>query len=96
MPSVIWSRSALADLSRQHQFLKANNPDAAAQALQAIVKAGKSLAQTPQRGTPVADTPGLRKLQVKFGKLGYVIHYAFVEDEVLILRVYHGRQSRPS
>lgn len=96
MPSVVWSRAALRDLERQYQFLRTNNPDAAAQALQAIVNAGKSLAQTPQRGTPVADTPGLRKLQVRFGKFGYVLHYAIVEDEVLMLRVYHRRQSRPA
>lgn len=96
MPSVVWSRAALVDLDNQYQFLKINSPETAAHALQAIVNAGKSLAQTPQRGTPVADTPGLRKLQVRFGKFGYVIRYAIVEREVLILRVYHGRQSRPS
>ncbi len=96
MPSVVWSRAALRDLENQYQFLRINNLDTAAKALQAIVNAGKSLAPAPQRGTPVADTPGLRKLQVRFGKFGYVLHYALVDGEVLILRVYHGRQSRPS
>jgi plasmid stabilization system protein ParE len=54
MPTVIWSRVALADLDRQYQFLKVRNPEVATSSLQAIVEAGKSLEQTPQRGTPIA------------------------------------------
>ncbi|ERT04034.1 putative plasmid stabilization system [Lyngbya aestuarii BL J] len=37
----------------------------------------------------------MRKLFVSFGKYGYVIHYALLEDDVIILRVYHGRENRP-
>ncbi len=96
MPTVVWSRPALADLDRQYQFLKEQNPESASRAVQAIIQAGKSLAQSPQRGTPIAAAPGLRKLVVRFGKVGYLIHYALLEDEVLILRVYHGRQHRPA
>lgn len=96
MPTVVWSRSALADLDRQYQFLKDQNPDAAIRAVQVITQAGKSLSQSPQRGTPTASAPGLRKLRVPFGKSGYLLHYTLLEDEVLILRVYHGRQNRPS
>ncbi len=96
MPTVVWSRAALADLDRQYQFLKIQNPEAATRALKIIVDAGKSLVQTPRRGTPIAAAPGLRKLRVKFGKYGYILHYTLLEDEVLILKVYHGRQNRPS
>lgn len=96
MPTVIWSRAALADLDRQYQFLKARNPEAATRALQALIEAGKSLEQTPQRGTPIAFAPGLRKLLVRFGKSSYIFHYSVVEDEILILKVYHGRQDRLS
>jgi plasmid stabilization system protein ParE len=96
MPAVIWSKAALADLDRQYQFLKSQNPEAAVRALQAIVEAGKNLARTPQRGAPITSAPGLRKLRVQFGKSGYILHYSILEDEVLILKVYHGRQDRPS
>lgn len=96
MPTVVWSRPALADLDRQYQFLKAQSPAAATRAVQAIIQAGKSLSQSPQRGTPIASVPGLRKLKVRFGKFGYLLHYTVLEGEVLILRVYHGRQDRPS
>ncbi|MGH2413201.1 MAG: type II toxin-antitoxin system RelE/ParE family toxin [Microcystaceae cyanobacterium] len=96
MPTVIWSRAALAALARQYQFLQAHNREAATRALQVIIEAGKSLEQAPQRGTPIASAPGLRKLLVRFGKSGYTLHYSVLEDEVLILKVYHGRQDRPS
>jgi plasmid stabilization system protein ParE len=38
----------------------------------------------------------LRKILVPFGKSSYIIHYAILDEEVLILRVYNGRQNRPT
>jgi plasmid stabilization system protein ParE len=96
MTTVNWSQPALVDLDRKHQFLVATDPELAIKAVQAIVQSGKSLEDNPQRGTPIADTPGLRKLLVPFGKYGYVLHYILLNEEVLILRVYHGRQNRPA
>ncbi len=96
MTTVNWSQPALVDLDRQHQFLVAIDPELAIKAVQEIVQSGKSLAKNPQRGTPIADTPGLRKLLVPFGKYGYILHYILLNEEILILRVYHGRQNRPS
>jgi plasmid stabilization system protein ParE len=96
MITVNWSRPALADLDLQYQFLAAIDPEIASKAVQKIVNFAKSLAENPQRGKAIADIPGLRKLLVPFGKYGYVLHYIFLSDEVLILRVYHGRQNRPS
>lgn len=37
-----------------------------------------------------------RKLLVPFGKYGYTIHYIVLDDDVVILNVYHGRENRPS
>jgi plasmid stabilization system protein ParE len=96
MTIVNWSGAARADLDLQYQFLLEIDPEIATRAVRAIVESGGSLVQTPKRGTPIADTPGLRKLFVSFGKYGYIIHYVILEEEVLILRVYHGRQNRPS
>jgi plasmid stabilization system protein ParE len=59
--------------------------------IQEIAQLGKSLTKNPQRGAPINDTPGLRKLLVPIGKYGYIIHYILLDEEVLILRVYHGR-----
>ena len=74
---------------------KLNDADAATRAVQAIVSSGESLQQNPGRGAIVEEVVGLRKIIVPFGKYGYIIHYAILEDDVIILRVYHGRENRP-
>ncbi|WP_267313679.1 type II toxin-antitoxin system RelE/ParE family toxin [Nostoc sphaeroides] len=60
-----------------------------------MVSSGESLQQNPRRGVIVDEIAGLRKLIVSFGKYGLIIHYIILEDEVVILRVYHGRENRP-
>jgi plasmid stabilization system protein ParE len=95
MPQIVWTESAIEDLNRHYEFLKVNNADAAARAVRGIVDSGESLLENPRRGTSIAEAPGLRKLLVSFGKYGYVIHYTILENDVVILRVYHGRENRP-
>ncbi len=95
MPQIVWTESAIDDLNRHYDFIKINNPDAAARAVQAIVSSGESLLSNPRRGAIVDEIAGLRKLLVAFGKYGYIIHYTILEDDVIILRVYHGRENRP-
>jgi len=96
MPTVIWTTAALADVEGLINVLAEVNPDAADRAAQAIRKAGDSLESSPSRGVMVQGAPGLQKLVVAFGKTGFVIHYAVLEDEVVILKVYNGRQNRPT
>jgi hypothetical protein len=47
-------------------------------------------------GTIVQQAAGLRKLPIRFGKVAFVLHYVILADEVVILRVYHGREQRPT
>lgn len=95
MSAVVWTKMALASLERQRQFLAQSNPAFANRAVQQIVAAADSLEKFPKRGAIVAQASGLRKLIVPFAGSAFVIHYAIVNDEVLIWRVYHGRQRRP-
>jgi plasmid stabilization system protein ParE len=97
VPQVIWTEAALADTQRHYEFLAAIAPDAALRAKKAIQRSGNSLAASPQRGSVVQKKEGLRKLPVKFGKYGFVIHYVILVDidEVIILKVYGGRENRP-
>ena len=74
MPQIVWTESAIEDLNRHYEFLKINNADAAARAVQGIVSSAESLLENPRRGRIVDDIAGLRKLLVFFGKYGYVIH----------------------
>ncbi len=96
MPQIVWTDAAIDDLNRHYDFIKLNNLEAASRALEAIVSSGESLQQNPRRGAIVDEKAGLRKLLVPFGKYGFIIHYIVLEDDVVILNVYHGRENRPS
>jgi addiction module RelE/StbE family toxin len=95
MSQIVWTQSTTDDLNRHYDFIKLNNPEAAARAVKAIVSSGESLQENPRRGAIVDEIAGLRKLVVPFGKYGYMIHYVILDDDVIILRVYHGRENRP-
>jgi plasmid stabilization system protein ParE len=92
---LIISRAALADFARLHDFLAARNPDAARRAIDALIRAVQSLDTSPERGRP-AGTPRIRELIVPFGRYGYVLRYSYSAsaDEVVVLRLWHGREAR--
>ena len=94
MTSIIWIKAATTDIERHYAFLEQIDPATAKKAVQAIFKAGESLKENTRRGAVVLQAKGLRKLIVTFGKYGFVIHHVFIETEVLILRIYHGRENR--
>lgn len=95
MPTVVWLPQASKDVDNHYNYLKTYSDSTAEKAAQAIVTAASSLEFNPYKGTIIQEEAGLRKLPVSFGKYGYVIHYAILGDEIVILRVYHGRQNRP-
>jgi plasmid stabilization system protein ParE len=94
MPAVKWLPGAIADLNRCFDFLNARNPQAAQSALKAIIEAGYSLADYPERCPRLASAPHQRKLKVDWGKYGYSIRFRIEEDTVYILAVKHGRENR--
>lgn len=51
MPTIVWTKAAVADIERHYEFLELTNPDAARKAVQAILKKGESLNQNPRRGS---------------------------------------------
>jgi plasmid stabilization system protein ParE len=81
-------------LERHYNFWESINSDLAKKVVQEITKKGESLQDNPRRGTVIHQAQGLRKLSVPFGKYGFVIHYTILEEDVLILRVYGGRENR--
>ncbi|MFN6564064.1 MAG: type II toxin-antitoxin system RelE/ParE family toxin [Nostoc sp. ChiSLP01] len=48
MSQIVWTETAIEDLNRHYDFVKLNNPDAAARAVQAIVSSAESLEQNPR------------------------------------------------
>ena len=94
MARVTWSRPALLDLSRLHQFLKAKSPDVARRAIAAIREGTKLLEDNPASGRPAFDVrQDVRDLPVFFGTGGYVIRYRANQTGVLIMRVRHMREA---
>jgi plasmid stabilization system protein ParE len=96
MSKVVWTVEASASLESQRLYLSEINPALADRAVRKIIATCESLSNFPTRGAPVKGTPGLRKLLVSFGKVPFVIHYAVLDEDVLIFKVYNGRQQRPT
>ena len=92
---LIVSPEAIADLERLRAFLADKNPAAAQRAAAAIIGAIQSLDMFPDRGHPTS-TADVRELIVPFGSSAYVLRYAHAAraDEVIILRIWHGREQR--
>ena len=96
MPSIVWMPEALADLMRHFDYLKPVNPKAAGQVAQAIREAGFGLVNFPYRGVALNDGSDRRKLRIPCGKVGYVMHYLIEDETIVIVRVYYGREDRPT
>jgi plasmid stabilization system protein ParE len=90
---LVVSREAAADLDRLHAFLADKDRNAAQRVIGVLVRAIRSLEVFPQRGRP-SGGPGVRELLVPFGRSAYLLRYSYLieTDEVVILRVWHGRE----
>jgi toxin ParE1/3/4 len=82
---VVWSPSALQEITSIYNYVVNSNPRAASDLIDALLKAGDGLVNFPHRGRLVGDN--LRELTVVYP---YVIRYEVVGNDVTILRVRHG------
>ena len=92
---LIISRAAVAGLVRLRTFLMGKNEVAAQRAVEAFDEAMKSLLDLPDRGRPTG-TSSVRDLIVPFGKSSYLVRYVHRSetDEIVVLRMWHGREVR--
>lgn len=91
MSRLIFSPSALDDISRLRAFLADKDAVAARNAI-SLTK----LAQRPQIGRPAggADLPaGAREWSIRFGRGGYVALYHWDGDTTLVLAIRHAREA---
>jgi plasmid stabilization system protein ParE len=93
---ILLSPDAVEDIDRLRDFLNRSNPNAAHHALASIWTAIDRLLEFPDLGMPTADAD-IRQLVVRFGASGYIIRYTVLPQEgnILITRIWHGRESRP-
>jgi plasmid stabilization system protein ParE len=94
MPPIRWSQTALRDVTRLHDFLVSNSPDAAKRAVQAIRQGVRVLAAHPEIGRPIEDLPmEFREWVIEFGQGASVVLYRFDGKQIVLLAVRHGREA---
>ncbi|MGA7324336.1 MAG: type II toxin-antitoxin system RelE/ParE family toxin [Rhodomicrobium sp.] len=84
--------AAEADLSHVRETISSENPVAAERVRQSISRAIELLKFFPYLGR-AGSVKGTREKAVK--SLPYIIVYAVNDDELVVLRIYHGAQDRP-
>ena len=92
MVKVAWTRRAVEDLGRLHEFLKVVNPTAAAKVLQNLVKAPNALIGNPRMGERIEafESREIRRLLVA----RYELRYEIKDATLYILRIWHTREER--
>ncbi len=89
-----WLSTALEDIERLNDFLQPLNPQAAQKAVISIQTSAEALLDNPRRGIVYDAETGLRQIFIPFGQRGYVMRYLIEEEAVVIVRVWHARESR--
>jgi plasmid stabilization system protein ParE len=81
---------------RLREFIHIHNPAAANRAARSIRAGAGQLLDHPHLGKGVEDinNPNLRDLFIPFGQGGYWLRYFIRQDDIVIMRIWHGRESR--
>lgn len=86
------SQQAYLDFEAQVRWLAEHSPSAGRQAAIRILEMIDLLADFPDLG--MAVSANVREKPVQFGRDGFVIRYRRIDDAVLVMRIFHGRQDR--
>ena len=85
----VWTRAAIRDLTRAHEYITRENPEAAREIVLRIVDATEHAIQFPEFGRS-GRVKGTRELIV--ADTQYLIVYRVKKNKIHFLRVLHGRQ----
>lgn len=89
---LLWTRAAIADLVRLHNFLEPANPRAAQAVVRNQDQGARRLVEFPRLGHKLEH---LKPNEVRRLIIGdYELRYDIVGDVVRILRIWHGREDR--
>jgi plasmid stabilization system protein ParE len=89
-----WSKDALADLNRFEDFLRDRHPALAGRVAREIVGKAQILEDQPLLGRPIAGRLNYRQIILQVLNASYVFHYRYDGARLVMLRVFHGRESR--
>jgi len=94
MAKIRWLPAAKDDLQRLYDFIAPHSKNAAANAVMTLVEAAEGLANYPEKGRPWEPDMDFRELYVRFGARGYILRYRLFDGDVVVVRVWHGREDR--
>jgi toxin ParE1/3/4 len=92
-----YAREARDDLVRLRAFIGKHDPAAAARAARRLAQGILRLLRHPRLGRRVVTAPGetapeeIRDWLVA----DYVVRYLIIEERIIVLRVWHGKEERP-
>ena len=89
-----WSELALADLDRFAEFLHHKFPHLATQVAAAIIEESRTLLDHPRLSRPFGGRDEYRQLSLRVLNGVYVFQYRVEGERIVMLRVFHGRESR--
>lgn len=93
MKKIAYTDEAIKDLQRLREFIAKNNPSAANRIASNLISRVKLLTEFPQIGTPVNQAPNPESIRDMFFDK-YVVRYSVHTDTVIILRIWHGLESK--
>lgn len=91
---VVWLWPALSDLHRLEAFIRERDPARFGEISVLLREATRSLEQFPERCRRVPGSPDFRELFVEALSQIYIVQFRIAGDEVIIVRVWHGREGR--
>lgn len=92
--SIHWTRDALADLDRLHDYLIKYGEDIADRAIFRIIDRTEVLSDHPEIGRRYKDSPIYRELIIPFGKRAYIARYYLADGTAVVTRIWHGLEDR--
>jgi len=92
---IVLTSEAISDIQRLYDFLRLENPQAAARAVTAIWSKLQLVELMPGIGYRTRSAR-IRQVLVQFGKGGYVARYTIRESDgaLIVLRIWHSREAR--
>jgi len=90
---VRWSMPAAEDLERICEWIERDNPEAARRVARTIYEKCGRLKDFPNLGRASLRMDGRRELT--FAPLPYIVVYRIQDQDLEILRIYHGAQDWP-
>ena len=92
--NIEWSLDALADVERFATFLHEQFPDLAARVAHELIARADILRRHPKLGRPIATREEYREVVLQVLGGAYVLQYRYDGHAILMLRVFHSRETR--